>query len=300
MKLSSCPETTRNTAEFKFYRRRCIFHVIRSLEVVAIPAVTPIFVSPICIPKISLEVATTVMAFVVGGRNAVTRQAATSKFAAFHRYRAIRNFFRQEHIAALRESVPPSKKMPIYPGILKRRVHGSFAGLESGTRSAFHSFPLWNSLRTFTTQNTTPEKPPQSDEKEPTPPRDSKAHPPEENIIDAGNNFPHARDHENYSRFFRRLAESVPHARRPTRDDLLKVATNFWQRLSIRFKWFTLRSFRKFNADDISAFISWFLVSQTLWILIGTYVFFGSLVLSFAVETEYLTGPLFFLCYSQL
>lgn len=77
---------------------------------------------------------------------------------------------------------------------------------------------------------------------------------------------------ENYSRFFRRLAMSLPPIprQRPTRDDLLNVATNFWQRLRIRFKWITIKSFRKFNADEISAFVSWFVVSQTAWILIGT------------------------------
>lgn len=80
---------------------------------------------------------------------------------------------------------------------------------------------------------------------------------------------------ENYSRFFRRLMRSLPPMQRPTRDELLKVATGFWQRLRIRFKWFTIKSFRKFNADDISAFISWFLMSQTVWILLGTTTFFS-------------------------
>lgn len=75
---------------------------------------------------------------------------------------------------------------------------------------------------------------------------------------------------EDYSRFFRRLALSLPHPHRPTRDDFLNVATGFWERLRIRFKWFTIKSFRKFNADDISAFVTWFLMSQTLWILVGT------------------------------
>jgi len=75
---------------------------------------------------------------------------------------------------------------------------------------------------------------------------------------------------QNYSRFFRRLALSLPHAHRPTREDFLNVATGFWQRSRIRFKWFTIKSFRKFNADDISAFVTWFLMSQTLWILVGT------------------------------
>jgi len=77
-------------------------------------------------------------------------------------------------------------------------------------------------------------------------------------------------NYENYSRFFRRLARSLPHPHRPTRDDFLKVTTGFWDRARVRFKWFTIKSFRKFNADDISAFVTWFLMSQTLWILVGT------------------------------
>ncbi|KAH7916638.1 mitochondrial distribution and morphology proteins-domain-containing protein [Hygrophoropsis aurantiaca] len=80
---------------------------------------------------------------------------------------------------------------------------------------------------------------------------------------------------DNYPRLYRRLALSLSHLHRPTREDFLKVATGFWERLRIRFKWFTIRSFRRFNADDISAFITWFLMSQTLWILVGTTTFFS-------------------------
>ena len=75
---------------------------------------------------------------------------------------------------------------------------------------------------------------------------------------------------QDYSRFFRQLVQSVPHLTRPTRDDLLNVTSSFWKRLRIRFKWLTIRSFRKFNVDDISAFFSFALVGNTLWILIGT------------------------------
>lgn len=75
---------------------------------------------------------------------------------------------------------------------------------------------------------------------------------------------------DNYPAFLRRLAMSVPNIHRPTRDDLLTVADGFWQRARIRFRWFTIKSFRKFDADDISAFVTWFLMSQTIWILVGT------------------------------
>lgn len=78
--------------------------------------------------------------------------------------------------------------------------------------------------------------------------------------------------YDNYPRFFRNLALSLPHLHRPTRDDFLNAATGFWSRLRVRFRWLTIRSFRKYNADDISAFVTWFFMSQTLWLFVGTYV----------------------------
>jgi len=84
-----------------------------------------------------------------------------------------------------------------------------------------------------------------------------------------------SRNFENYPRLFRRLAMSLPHVHRPTRDDFLNAATGFWQRARIRFKWLTIRSFRKYNADDISAFVTWFFMSQTLWLFVGTTTFFS-------------------------
>ncbi|KAJ3868848.1 mitochondrial distribution and morphology proteins-domain-containing protein [Lentinula novae-zelandiae] len=76
-----------------------------------------------------------------------------------------------------------------------------------------------------------------------------------------------------YSRSFRQLAMSLPQLHRPTQEDFLRVADGFWQRLRIRFKWFTIKSFRKFNADDISGIATWILMSQTIWILVGTTTF---------------------------
>ncbi|KAG8691741.1 Mitochondrial distribution and morphology protein 31, mitochondrial precursor [Ceratobasidium sp. 423] len=80
---------------------------------------------------------------------------------------------------------------------------------------------------------------------------------------------------QNYSALFRQLALSLPHVKQPTQQDFLRAATSMWQRIRIRFKWFAIKSFRRFNADDISAFLSWFLVGQTLWILVGTTTFFS-------------------------
>ena len=53
----------------------------------------------------------------------------------------------------------------------------------------------------------------------------------------------------------------------------------------MRFKWFSIRSVRPFNADDISAFFSWFLLGHVLWIILGTTTFFSLAI--FAVNTVF-------------
>lgn len=87
----------------------------------------------------------------------------------------------------------------------------------------------------------------------------------------------HAQD---YPRFIRRILHRLPAPsnplHRPTKEDLLGAATSFWQRLRIRFKWFTIRGWRRFNTDDFTAFFSWFLVGNTIWIIIGTTTFFSA------------------------
>lgn len=80
---------------------------------------------------------------------------------------------------------------------------------------------------------------------------------------------PNPQQYDNYPPFFRRLALSLP-THRPTREDFLNAANGFWQRARVRFRWLTIRSFRKYNADDISAFVTWFVMSQTIWLFIGT------------------------------
>ncbi|WWC66877.1 uncharacterized protein I206_100784 [Kwoniella pini CBS 10737] len=85
----------------------------------------------------------------------------------------------------------------------------------------------------------------------------------------------HAQD---YAPFIRRLiknsgaiAQNSPH--RPTKEELLNAASGWWQRLRIRLKWFTIRGWRRFNTDDMSAFASFFVLGNTLWILVGTTTF---------------------------
>ncbi|KAL9606691.1 MAG: hypothetical protein Q9179_000131 [Wetmoreana sp. 5 TL-2023] len=82
---------------------------------------------------------------------------------------------------------------------------------------------------------------------------------------------------------------NVSHIHRPTKEELLAAATGFWSRLKVRFKWFTIRSGRPFNIDEISAFFSWILVGHVLWIILGTTTFVSLAILAvntvFAQET---------------
>ncbi|KAH6856848.1 mitochondrial distribution and morphology proteins-domain-containing protein [Chaetomium sp. MPI-CAGE-AT-0009] len=79
----------------------------------------------------------------------------------------------------------------------------------------------------------------------------------------------------------------MPH--RPTKEELLAAASGFRQRLRVRFKWFSIRSMRPWNADEWGAFVSWFLFGHLVWILVGTTTFFSLIILTintvFAQET---------------
>lgn len=76
---------------------------------------------------------------------------------------------------------------------------------------------------------------------------------------------------------------------RPNREELLAAATGFWSRMKVRFKWFSIRSGRPFNADEIGALISWLFLGHIIWILVGTTTFVSLAVLAvntvFAQET---------------
>ncbi|KAF2740353.1 hypothetical protein EJ04DRAFT_482300 [Polyplosphaeria fusca] len=72
-----------------------------------------------------------------------------------------------------------------------------------------------------------------------------------------------------------RLPHSLPHLYRPTKAELLEAASGFWSRLKVHFKWFTIRSTRPFNADEIYALVSWVLAAHIVWIIVGTTTFFS-------------------------
>lgn len=80
------------------------------------------------------------------------------------------------------------------------------------------------------------------------------------------------------------------HLHRPTREELLAAATGFWSRLKVRFKWFSIRSVRPFNMDEIGALFSWVLLGHVLWIILGTTTFFSLLIL--AINTVFAQGAL--------
>lgn len=78
----------------------------------------------------------------------------------------------------------------------------------------------------------------------------------------------HRRDHaQNYTPFIRRLIQqsSLPLRAnyRPSKEELLGAASSWWERLRIRIKWFTIRGWRRFNTDDLSAFASWFVLGNS-------------------------------------
>ena len=69
------------------------------------------------------------------------------------------------------------------------------------------------------------------------------------------------------------ILDRLPHLHRPTKEEVLAAATGFWQRLGIRFKWFSIRSFRPYTLDEIGAFVSWVFLGHIIWIVIGTTTF---------------------------
>ncbi|EED20362.1 mitochondrion biogenesis protein (Mdm31), putative [Talaromyces stipitatus ATCC 10500] len=99
-------------------------------------------------------------------------------------------------------------------------------------------------------------------------------------------------DHGEYSLLHRNIRERLPNLHqfhRPTKEELLAAATGFWSRLRVRFKWFSIRSVRPFNLDEIGALFSWVLLGHVLWVILGTTTFFSLIILTintvFAQET---------------
>lgn len=88
----------------------------------------------------------------------------------------------------------------------------------------------------------------------------------------------------------------MPH--RPTKEELLAATNGFFERLKVRFKWFSIRSMRPWNADEWGAFVSWIVLGHFVWILVGTTTFFSLLI--FMVNTVFAQGMRIFGCIDQL
>lgn len=190
----------------------------------------------------------------------ISRSTSTPKAtnATSERYSAIRRFFKQWQPATT-QNILGAYRQETTRNVVPLLQTPSFAITRQLARG-FHTSPLQAKQQKprIDSADTTPDPVVQ-----PAKPVEKGAEP-HVQPSPAPNRFDH------YPQFFRRLALSVPNIHRPTRDDMLNAASGFWERTRIRFRWFTIKSFRKFNADDISAFITWFLMSQTLWILVGT------------------------------
>lgn len=62
---------------------------------------------------------------------------------------------------------------------------------------------------------------------------------------------------------------------------LLSEATNFYQRFKINTKWLLIRGNRPFSADEIGTLFSWLILSQIIWIILGTTTFVSIILLVF-------------------
>ncbi|KAM0753660.1 hypothetical protein T439DRAFT_322546 [Meredithblackwellia eburnea MCA 4105] len=94
----------------------------------------------------------------------------------------------------------------------------------------------------------------------------------------------------------RKLAANLPSSpgRPPSRDQLLALTSSFFERLRIRFKYMTIRSYRHFRADDWGAFFSFGLVGTLGWLLIGTssFVAFVFLIINSLQLQKWVAGKL--------
>lgn len=118
---------------------------------------------------------------------------------------------------------------------------------------------------------------------------ESAQRPAQEPSSSEGKRMPAEEPHES-SRLdqFRDRLPNLSQIHRPTKEELLAAATGFWSRLRIRFKWFSIRSVRPFNLDEISALFSWVLLGHVLWIILGTTTFFSLVIL--AINTVFAQG----------
>ncbi|AAS53762.1 AFR391Wp [Eremothecium gossypii ATCC 10895] len=65
---------------------------------------------------------------------------------------------------------------------------------------------------------------------------------------------------------------------RMTKQKLLSEATGFYDRFKINTKWLLIRGNRPFSGEEISTLLSWLILSQVLWVILGTTTFVSLLL----------------------
>ncbi|SCV04497.1 LAME_0H18910g1_1 [Lachancea meyersii CBS 8951] len=68
---------------------------------------------------------------------------------------------------------------------------------------------------------------------------------------------------------------------RLSKQKLLSEATNFYERFKIKTKWVLIRENRPFSTDEISTLFSWLVISQIVWIVLGTTTFVSLVLFTF-------------------
>ncbi|SCU88583.1 LANO_0D02520g1_1 [Lachancea nothofagi CBS 11611] len=68
---------------------------------------------------------------------------------------------------------------------------------------------------------------------------------------------------------------------RLSKQKLLSEATNFYERFKIKTKWVLIRGNRPFSTDELSTLFSWLVISQILWIVLGTTTFVSLVLFTF-------------------
>lgn len=68
---------------------------------------------------------------------------------------------------------------------------------------------------------------------------------------------------------------------RLTKQKLLNEASGFCEKFKINTKWILIRGNRPFNIDEISTIFSWLIISQIVWIIVGTTTFVSLVLFTF-------------------
>ncbi|CEP62899.1 Mdm32p LALA0_S06e06392g [Lachancea lanzarotensis] len=68
---------------------------------------------------------------------------------------------------------------------------------------------------------------------------------------------------------------------RLSKQKMLAEATNFYERSKIKTKWVLIRGNRPFSTDEISTLFSWLVISQILWVVLGTTTFVSLVLFTF-------------------